>query len=109
MPYVNEGSRARWNRALEPLLREVAENGITPGEANYLMTQIALAFVGSSADYATLNEAVGIFECAKLEFYRRMAAPYEDGKRTINGDVYPPTYPICLKHGVRCTPEDHAR
>ena len=27
-------------------------------------------------------------ECAKLELYRRLAAPYEDEKRKETGDVY---------------------
>ena len=31
---------------------------------------------------------VGVLECAKLELYRRMAAPYEDEKIEDNGDVY---------------------
>jgi hypothetical protein len=38
--------------------------------------------------YAHLNEAVGVLECAKLELYRRIAAPYEDDKRSETGDVY---------------------
>ena len=31
---------------------------------------------------------VGVLECAKLELYRRLAAPYEDLKIEDNGDVY---------------------
>jgi hypothetical protein len=38
--------------------------------------------------YAHLNEAIGVLECAKLELYRRVAAPYEDEKITESGDVY---------------------
>lgn len=34
-------------------------------------------------------EIGGAIECAKLEFYRRVAAPYEDKKIAENGDVYP--------------------
>lgn len=33
--------------------------------------------------------ALGAVECAKLEFMRRVVAPYEDGKILANGDVYP--------------------
>ena len=29
-----------------------------------------------------------MLECAKLELYRRVAAPYEDEKIDQNGDVY---------------------
>ena len=38
--------------------------------------------------YAHLNEAIGVLECAKLELYRRVAAPYEDEKIAESGDVY---------------------
>jgi hypothetical protein len=38
--------------------------------------------------YARLNEVIGAIDCAKLELYRRIAAPYEDKKITENGDVY---------------------
>ena len=38
--------------------------------------------------YAHLNEAIGALESAKLELYRRLAAPYEDEKIRESGDVY---------------------
>jgi hypothetical protein len=38
--------------------------------------------------YANINEAIGVLECAKLELYRRIAAPYEDHKISETGDVY---------------------
>lgn len=61
--------------------------------------------------YQTINDIIGALECAKLEYRRRMgggareyaieaienakadfyntvAAPYEDGKVKVNGDVY---------------------
>ena len=37
--------------------------------------------------YATLNEVIGVLECAKLELYRMVAAPYEDEKRIMNGNI----------------------
>jgi len=39
-------------------------------------------------NYRNINELVGVFECAKLELYRRVASPYEDEKIQSNGDVY---------------------
>jgi hypothetical protein len=38
--------------------------------------------------YRTINDVLGALEGAKLEFYRRVAAPYEDQKIQENGDVY---------------------
>jgi hypothetical protein len=37
--------------------------------------------------YFHINKAVGVLECVKLEFYRRVAAPYEDEKIKESGDV----------------------
>lgn len=36
----------------------------------------------------TYTEKVGVIECAVLEFYRRVVAPYEDEAIKRNGDVY---------------------
>lgn len=41
--------------------------------------------------YATINEALGALSGAQLEFYRRVAAPYETQKAIDNGEVY-----VCL-------------
>ena len=35
-------------------------------------------------------QVVGAVRCAQMEFYRRVAAPYEDAAIKKNGDVYPP-------------------
>jgi hypothetical protein len=37
--------------------------------------------------YFNYNRAVGVLECIKLEFYRRMVGPYEDTKIRESGDV----------------------
>jgi hypothetical protein len=37
--------------------------------------------------YATINEVIGVLECAKLELYRMIAAKYEDKKRAENGNI----------------------
>ena len=38
--------------------------------------------------YSEINSVIGVLECAKMELYRRIAAPYEDKKCEENGDVY---------------------
>jgi len=61
----------------------------SPGELNYAITALACAYiVAHGKGYATINEVVGAMECAKQEFYARVAGPYEDQKRLENGDVY---------------------
>jgi hypothetical protein len=62
----------------------------SPGELNYVFTEIALRYIRDfGLNYAHVNDVIGALECAKLEFYRRLAAPYEDKKIAENGDVYP--------------------
>lgn len=81
MPYIDKDARDRVNKGQEPE---------TPGELNYLITQTVdkyLQFKGGIR-YANINEILGVLECVKLEFYRRIAAPYEDKKCDESGDVY---------------------
>lgn len=80
MPYLPVEKR------MEP---SVLTAPVTPGELNYAITKLIeryRALVGDS--YGTFNNIVGVLECAKLEMYRRVAAPYEDFKKEVNGDVY---------------------
>ena len=61
----------------------------TPGELNYFISTLINSYIHQKGkNYSTLNEVVGVLECAKLELYRRVAAPYEDTKIEENGDVY---------------------
>lgn len=81
MPYVDAEARARLNRGGKPQ---------TPGELNYAITRLVDEYLIQKGGirYAHLNEVVGALECAKLELYRRVAAPYEDQKIAEAGDVY---------------------
>lgn len=85
MPYVDADARAHLDAGGEPR---------NAGELNYAVTKLVDAYLARlrQADgrlrYAHLNEAMGVLECAKLELYRRIAAPYEDEKIAESGDVY---------------------
>lgn len=60
-----------------------------PGELNFQITQVCLNYLNYyGIRYGILNDIIGALECAKQEFYRRMAAPYETKKMEENGDVY---------------------
>ena len=81
MPYIKESVR----NALKIGYR-VPENS---GELNYMITELCSQyFDGQGGRYQQLNDIVGALDGAKLEFYRRVAAPYEDTKIKENGDVY---------------------
>lgn len=79
MPYLEE-----WQRPA------AARKPITSGELNYAIHQdIAKFLFSNSVGYTTFNEVIGVLECVKQEFYRRLLVPYEDKKRQENGDVRP--------------------
>ncbi|MDE3003488.1 MAG: hypothetical protein OXU33_01555 [Gemmatimonadota bacterium] len=85
MPYIDPEARTRLAAGDMPA---------SAGELNYAITVLVDAYVKRLADaagrvrYAHLNEAIGVLECAKLELYRRVTAPYEDEKMAESGDVY---------------------
>jgi hypothetical protein len=81
MPYITTEARARLDAGGRP---------VTAGELNYAITRVVDDYLIAQGPmrYAHLNEAIGALECAKLELYRRLAAPYEDRKRDETGDVY---------------------
>ena len=63
----------------------------TSGELNYLISDLIDQYIiANNKSYDTINDVLGALEGAKLEFYRRAAAPYEDVKARLNGDVFSP-------------------
>lgn len=79
MPYIKQRDKYR--------LRHQDSTPCSAGELNFLITELCNEFIDTK-NYAKLNEVIGVLECAKLEFYRRIVAPYEDKKIEQNGDVY---------------------
>lgn len=85
MPYINKETRDHFSKiiSLDGLSIETA------GDLNYLITQLIDNYIAHHGlSYRTLNTIIGAVECAKMELYRRVAAPYEDVKIKENGDVY---------------------
>lgn len=67
----------------------IIDGPTTAGELNYAITKLCVDYTSFMGEcYTTINEVIGALECAKQEFYRRVAAPYEDKKIKENGDVY---------------------
>ena len=60
----------------------------TGGDLNFLFTTIIRDYYKKVPSYQSINDILGALEGAKLEFYRRIAVPYEDTKIKENGDVY---------------------
>lgn len=60
-----------------------------PGELNFQFTCLINKYIKEHGMcYQTVNDILGAFEGAKMEFYDRKARNYEDKKIEENGDVY---------------------
>ena len=89
MPYITEEDRSKFESPLDLLTEIIHKYGISNGELNYLMTYLGKLYMDRHGmSYNVGSDVIKAFECAKLEFYRRMMAPYEDRKMQENGDVY---------------------
>ena len=93
MPYVKQVDRSRYESAIAEIvlnLNNQGQDGLYPvGDLNYLISAIIdQTLTRQGVRYQNLNAIMGPLECAKLELYRRVAAPYEDVKIAENGDVY---------------------
>jgi len=95
MPYISQERRdvldSHINRVIAALidlkLEDPVDSQALAGDLNYTITRI-LDGAYPAKRYHSMNEIVGVLECAKMEFYRRIAAPYEDQKIYDTGDVY---------------------
>ena len=94
MPYIKQELREELSEELNALKRKLFNlNGFNSdgraGILNYVITDLLDTCYGplSDAKYKDYNEAIGMLECCKLEFYRKAAAPYEDIKEKQNGKV----------------------
>lgn len=80
MPYLTQGERSSLDDGRKAL---------KGGELNYQISKLLNDFMAmKQLNYAAINEAMGALESAKFEFYRRVAAPYEELKAKANGEVY---------------------
>lgn len=88
MPYIKKEDRGRINDSLGCTIDTLQI--LTAGELNYAFTLLAKQYIANRGGptYQVLNDVVGALDGAKVEFQRRVVAPYEDSKIEENGDVY---------------------
>jgi len=86
MPYIGKENRRKYDPIIRQLVEMIPED-VTDidGHLNYIITKILKSIY--KPKYFNYNRAIGMLECAKLEFYRVVVAPYEDEKRKQHGDV----------------------
>lgn len=86
MPYIEKKDRDGLQYDSSECSRR---DPVGPGELNYSLTTTINTYLHSKPlSYQVINDIVGALEGAKLEFYRRVAVPYENEKKDKNGDVY---------------------
>lgn len=92
MPYISQGQRDDHDQALQPILNHLSGDDAVweAGDLNYIITKICDAALGATSGlhYYGINEVMGVLSCVQQEFYRRVAAPYEDFQCSLNGEVY---------------------
>ena len=84
MPYIQSEAREK----IDPTQPYRGRYPQTVGELNYIFSMISKHYFECNPCYQSINDIVGALEGAKLEFYRRVAVPYETEKIQANGDVY---------------------
>jgi len=87
LPYIKARNRKKYEKILEELVKilKTLPPEEIDGELNYVVTKILKGIY--PLRYFHINKAVGVLECIKLEYYRRVAVPYEDQKIKEAGDV----------------------
>ena len=92
MPYIKQEQR----NVLDPAIGELQDRiHLYPtqerdGILNYIISTLVSDAIHPGIEpwrYADIARAVAVFECAKLEFYRRIAGPKEDVAIADNGDI----------------------
>jgi hypothetical protein len=99
MPYIKQEDRIFLDQYIEELASAIntkLPNGYETdnvdvmefaGEVNYSITRLCCLVMGKNQTYPKIAIITGVLENVKQEFYRRLAAPYEENKIVQNGDV----------------------
>ncbi|MCC8194699.1 MAG: hypothetical protein LIP28_08655 [Deltaproteobacteria bacterium] len=84
MPYITQDKRDR----LDPHLDELARRITGEGDLNYCIFKLSCLLIDRIGEsYGNYSMCSSAMEHAKLEWYRRRVAPYEDKKIQDNGDI----------------------
>jgi hypothetical protein len=95
MPYIAQDKRNQLDPIVDELHRQLVnlklddETTNTEGCINYAITRLLMMVYGDkdSTSYRCINDALGVLDGISKEYYRKVAAPYEDQKEFENGQV----------------------
>ena len=94
MPYINENARLELDDCIDNMVECLTHGNnvsneeftVLLGEINYSFTRILTKSMGE-VSYSKIAMVTGVLENVKQEFYRRIAAAYEEKKIVQNGDI----------------------
>lgn len=96
MPYINEEERLELDDCIDQMIKRISKIHMqinNPrdfsnflGRINYCFSRVIMG-VMKTISYKNIAMATGVLENIKQEFYRRLAAPYENQKINENGDI----------------------
>ena len=90
MPYIEKEDRIKYLAPILELKTHIKAHSREDlsGQLNFIITTlINEAYSDAPLKYKDLNAIVGMLECCKQEYYRRVVSPYEDSKIKENGDL----------------------
>lgn len=84
MPYIKTEDRLKFNTRIN----EISNLITCDGDLNYVISLLLHKQLEKRGIcYQNMNNLMGSIDCAKMEFFRTVIAPYEDKKRNENGSV----------------------
>ena len=89
MPFIKPEERDLF----EDQIRVLSSTITTPGELNYVITKLIhncllYDYLSSKGlNYTTINEVIGVLECAKATLIETVLIPYEKSKQLKNGPI----------------------
>lgn len=88
MPYIEHRLRDELGESLNTLFEalEGLHESERPGAINYCFSCL-IRDLYPKANYRKMNEVMGVLECVKQEYYRKVVAPYEEVKEKENGSL----------------------
>ena len=95
MPDINQDLRDEVDKLLQELTNKLIQKydeNLLPGMVNYCISKMLWSLCGEGHPggvqrYHRMNAMIGALQCAQLELYRRVIAPYEDEKIKESGDI----------------------
>jgi hypothetical protein len=92
MPYITLQKRKPLQDYIDVLADRIRSSHVNDkdrnGLMNYAISDLIRQVYGPNWRYADVNDVMGMLASAQAEFYRKVAAPYENQKEHENGSVY---------------------